>query len=59
MVQPGVELILNVLSWMRITAGGYYRYVSGSGTPGLGDAALSGPGAQIGLEFGYFGNWDW
>jgi hypothetical protein len=53
-LQPGVNLMLNVTRWFRISGGVYYRYVSGVNLEGTGDTDLSGPAGFLGLRFGKF-----
>lgn len=53
-VQPGVNLFLNVTNWFRISGGLYYRHVSNARLEGTGDADLSGLAGILGFRFGRF-----
>jgi hypothetical protein len=52
--QPGVNVILNVTRWFRISAGGYYRYAANVNLDGTSDSDLSGITGILGLRFGRF-----
>ncbi|MBD3167538.1 hypothetical protein GF324_13140 [bacterium] len=52
MVQPMVHGVLNVTSWMRVTAGAGYRFVNGVDTRGLDNSDLSGPVAGLTFRWG-------
>lgn len=53
-VQPGLNLHLNVTTWLRLTAGGSYRFVSNSDLMGTSDNDLSGFAAMFGFRVGKF-----
>jgi hypothetical protein len=53
-VEPALNLELNVTRWFRTGIGGGYRFVDGSDLPGLNDAALSGGVGTITFKFGSF-----
>jgi len=53
-LEPGINLILNVSKNFRIGAGATYRYVSGVEYESLSNSDLSGVSAQIFLKFGVF-----
>ncbi len=52
--QPGVNVMLNVTRWFRISAGGYYRYAANVNLEGTSDTDLSGFSGILGLRFGRF-----
>lgn len=52
--EPGINLILNVTKYFRISAGAAYRYVNGVEYENLSNSDLSGASAQILLKFGVF-----
>ena len=55
MVEPMVELVVNMTSWVRLTAGASYRYIDGIETDSeFSDADFSGPSAVVSLNFGKF-----
>lgn len=53
-LEPGLDLILNVNKKFRIGAGGTYRYVNGVSYEGLSNTDLSGVSAHFILKFGTF-----
>ncbi len=53
-VQPGVNLFLNVTRWFRISGGAYYRYAANVDLDGTSSTDLSGLTGIIGLRFGRF-----
>ena len=53
-LEPGVNLILNVNKKFRIGAGVNYRYVNGVDYENLSNSDLSGVTVQIVLKFGDF-----
>jgi hypothetical protein len=53
--EPAVNVELNVTNWLRIAAGGSYRFVSGvNEIEGLTNKDLSGPSGNLALKFGAF-----
>lgn len=53
-VEPGVQVEVNLLKWMRFSPGVSYRFVNNSKSPGLSDSALSGASVDLTLKFGKF-----
>ena len=53
-LEPGINLILNVNKNFRIGAGVTYRYVNGVEYEGLSNSDLNGVSAQVLLKFGVF-----
>lgn len=54
-LEPGVDVEVNITTFFRVCAGVSYRFVIGSqGLAGLNDALLGGPAAEIALKFGAF-----
>lgn len=54
-LEPSVNLELNVTTWMRASAGVSYRYVTGIGMlNGVSNADLTGLSGQLTLKFGAF-----
>jgi hypothetical protein len=53
-VEPGVQLEMNVFKWMRIAPGVSYRQAYGSDAAGLPDASLSDITYSFTLKFGKF-----
>lgn len=53
-LQPGMNIHLNVTSWFRVSGGLYYRYANGVNLQGTGNSELSGLSAILGLRFGWF-----
>ena len=47
--EPEVRLNVNVNRWLRLTAGGGYRFIGGAGCA---NSALRGPQATLGIGFG-------
>ena len=54
LVEPGVYLELNMTRFFRLTAGGTYRFVSGTDLVRLNDSNLSGFTFNFALKFGSF-----
>lgn len=52
--QPGINVFLNVTSWFRISAGGYYRYTANVNLDGTDSSELSCFAGMLGLRFGRF-----
>lgn len=52
--EPGVQLEMNLLKWMRFSPGVTYRSVYGSDAEGLTDKALSDWSYNVTLKFGRF-----
>lgn len=52
--EPGVQLEVNLLKWMRFSPGISYRAAFGSDAPGLSDNALSDISYNATLKFGKF-----
>jgi hypothetical protein len=53
-VEPGVQLEINLFKWMRFSPGYSYRFVHGSSAAGLRDSDLSGSSLNLTLKFGRF-----
>ncbi len=53
-LEPGVNVQLNVASWFRADIGGSYRYVSGVSIPASSNADLRGFAGSLSLRFGKF-----
>ncbi len=53
-VEPGMNLDLNIIKWFRLSAGASYRYVRGSSSGVSSNKELSGPSAQMTFRFGEF-----
>lgn len=53
-VEPGVQVEMNVFKWMRFSPGYSYRSVYGSKANGLSDKDLSGSSLNFTLKFGKF-----
>jgi hypothetical protein len=53
-LQPGVNVHLNVTRWFRMSGGVFYRYAGGVSLEGTSNSDLSGVSAAIGLRFGKF-----
>lgn len=53
-VEPGVQVEMNVFKWMRFSPGYSYRSVYGSKSAGLADSDLSGSSLNLTLKFGKF-----
>jgi hypothetical protein len=53
-VEPGVQLEINLLKWMRISPGVSYRLASGGNGSGLSDRSLSAASYSMTLKFGRF-----
>ncbi len=54
-VEPGVQLEMNLFRWMRLSPGISYRNASHSNAPGLRDSDLSDWSYNVTLKFGGFG----
>ena len=53
--QPEVEAEVNVLRFMRVAVGGYYRIAAGVELEGkLGNSDVSGPGGLLLVKFGKY-----
>lgn len=52
--EPFAGVEVNVTHWLRINAGGSYRFIAGSDTPGIKDSDLSGPSFKFGIKAGKF-----
>lgn len=53
--EPMVELVVNMTSWFRLTAGGSYRYINGiEADSDFSDSDFTGPSAVLSLNFGRF-----
>jgi hypothetical protein len=52
--EPGIEIELNVVKFMRIGIGGYYRYTSGMSLGEQDEHILDGFSAGLSLKFGKF-----
>lgn len=53
-VNPGVNVGLNVTKWFKMNVGGGYRLVSGTAPGYLGSNKLSQPNVNLSLTFGWF-----
>ncbi len=53
-LEPGVNVELNVTSFFRLAVGAGYRYVSGVNTVGLSNNDLSGASVNLAMKFGKF-----
>jgi len=53
-VQPSVNVEVSVLEWLRVSAGGGYRFIAGVDQPGITNAKMSAPTANLTLKFGIF-----
>jgi hypothetical protein len=54
-VEPGINVGVNVASWFRVLVGASYRWVDGvQGVPGVRNNDLSGLSGTIMLKFGWF-----
>lgn len=53
-LEPSLNVELNVTSFFRVNAGGSYRFVSGVSMYGLKNADLSGGSINLALKFGAF-----
>ncbi len=53
-LEPSLNVELNVTSFFRVNAGGSYRYVSGASLYGLTNNDLSGASINLALKFGSF-----
>ena len=55
MAEPMVELVVNMTTWFRLTAGGSYRYINGiEADSDFSDSDFTGPSAVLSLTFGKF-----
>jgi len=52
--EPGVQVEINILRWMRLSPGVSYRQVFNSDAAGLSDSKLSAPSFNVSLKFGKF-----
>jgi hypothetical protein len=53
-VEPGVNVDVNVTTWFRFSVGGAYRFVSGVASDVSNNADLSGASGMISFRFGSF-----
>jgi hypothetical protein len=53
-LEPSLNVELNVATFFRVNAGGSYRFVNGVSMFGLKNADLSGPSINLALKFGKF-----
>lgn len=53
-VEPGVQVEINLLRWLRFSPGMSYRFVNNSNAPGLKDSDLQGASLNMTLKFGKF-----
>lgn len=53
-LEPALNIELNIASFFRVNAGASYRMVSGVNLEGLKNSDLSGPSANLALKFGLF-----
>lgn len=53
-VEPGLNLEINLLRNLRLNFGGTYRYIYDSNVIGLSDVELSGFTGKVGLRLGWF-----
>jgi hypothetical protein len=53
-LQPGVNVNVNVTRWFKLSGGLFYRYAGGVNLEGTGDSDLSGVVSFVGLRFGKF-----
>lgn len=53
-LNPALELEMNITRFMRFAVGGNYRKVIGTDFAGLSDADFSGPGVFMSFRFGWF-----
>lgn len=53
-LEPGVDVDVNVTKWFRTSLGVSYRYVDGISSPALTDSDLRGPSAMLSFRFGSF-----
>ncbi|HEX5168425.1 MAG TPA: hypothetical protein VFW11_04585 [Cyclobacteriaceae bacterium] len=54
MIEPGIQVELNVLRWMRFSPGISYRFIDGSNAKGLTDNDLRGASVNLTFKFGRF-----
>ena len=53
-VEPGINLDLNVITWFRVSLGAGYRHISGVSSDVSSNAKLSGPSGMLTFRFGKF-----
>ena len=53
-IQPSLNVEVNVTDWFRVGAGGGYRYVTGGDQQGISNSKMSAPTANLTLKFGIF-----
>ena len=53
-LEPDVALEVNIAHWIRAGIDGSYRYMPGSGIPGLSASKMGGPAAGVLVAFGWF-----
>jgi len=53
-VEPGINVDINVIKFMRISAGVNYRFITGTNLERINDSDLSGVSFNFGIKFGKF-----
>lgn len=53
-LQPGINVNLNITNWFRLSGGLFYRYAGGVNLEGTGNTDMSGIVSFVGLRFGKF-----
>ncbi|MFC2136987.1 hypothetical protein ACFLTE_02320 [Bacteroidota bacterium] len=53
-LNPIVEIEMNITRFFRLSVGGNYRFGFGVGTQGFSDGDISGPGGFLAFKFGWF-----
>lgn len=53
-IEPSVNMVLNVTQWFRVGMGASYRYVTGVNLEPIDNDFVSGPSAVLSLKFGKF-----
>lgn len=53
-VEPGVNVEMNMTQWFRVSLGGSYRFAKGVDYYNLGDSNLSGLATTVSFKFGMF-----
>lgn len=53
-IEPGLNVEINMLKFMRMNVGMSYRYIGGTDIEGISDSELSGYTASLGFKFGWF-----
>lgn len=55
MAEPKVELVVNMTKWLRLTAGGSYRFINGiEADSDFSNSDFAGPSAVFSMKFGKF-----